>query len=162
MPSRRLCNGSCNPAGVLFVVATFFYSAGKPLSGARHRSDCTPVRWPGVQIVASIHRARWDCRQTDLLSSEVPATSAAGRQADATELRYNCCAMQKRSDLMPIYWKFKLKRSYKPHLSVQLVGQMGTGTKTLCGARIFGIQGSARTILSLEGDECARCAEKMS
>jgi hypothetical protein len=62
---------------------------------------------------------------------------------------------------MPIYWKFKLKRSYKPHLSVQLVGQMGTGTKTLCGARILGIQGSARTILSLAGDECARCAEKM-
>jgi hypothetical protein len=38
---------------------------------------------------------------------------------------------------------------------------MGTGTKTLCGARIVGIQGSARTILNLEGDECARCAEKM-
>jgi hypothetical protein len=62
---------------------------------------------------------------------------------------------------MPIYWKFKLKRSYKLHLSVQLVGQMGTGTKTLCGARIVGIQGSARTILNLEGDECAKCAEKM-
>jgi len=69
--------------------------------------------------------------------------------------------MQKRSDLTPIYWKFKLKKSYKPHLSVQLVGQMGTGTKTLCGTRIVGIQGSARTILSLEGDECVRCAEKM-
>jgi hypothetical protein len=62
---------------------------------------------------------------------------------------------------MPIYWKFKLKRSYKPHLSVQVVGQMGTGTKTLCGARILRIQGSARTILNLEGDECTRCAEKM-
>jgi len=70
--------------------------------------------------------------------------------------------MQKRSDLMPIYWKFKLKRSYKLHLSVQLVGQLGTGTKTLCGARIVGIQGSARTILNLEGDECAKCAEKMA
>jgi hypothetical protein len=69
--------------------------------------------------------------------------------------------MQKRSNMMPIYWKFKLKRSYKPHLSVQLVGQLGTGTTTLCGARIFGIQGSARTILTLEGDECVKCAEKM-
>jgi hypothetical protein len=69
--------------------------------------------------------------------------------------------MQKRSNMMPIYWKFKLKRSYKPHLSVQLVGQLGTGTTTLCGAKIFGIQGSARTILTLEGDECIKCAEKM-
>jgi hypothetical protein len=80
--------------------------------------------------------------------------------ADETQLQYNYCAMPKRS-LMPIYWKFKLKRSYKPHLSVQVVGQLETGTKTLCGARILGIQGSARTILNLEGDECASCAEKM-
>ena len=86
--------------------------------------------------------------------------SEANMHADETELRYNYCAMPKRS-LMPIYWKFKLKRSYKSHLSVHVVGQMGTGTKTLCGARILGIQGSARTILNLEGDECARCAEKM-
>jgi hypothetical protein len=69
--------------------------------------------------------------------------------------------MQKKADLMPIFWKFRLKRNYKPHLSVQLVGRMGTGAMTLCGSRIVGIQGSARTILNLEGDECARCAEKM-
>lgn len=69
--------------------------------------------------------------------------------------------MQKRADSRPIFWKFKLKRNYKPHLSVQVVGQMGTGTTTLCGAHIVGIQGSARTVLNLEGDECARCAEKM-
>ena len=67
-------------------------------------------------------------------------------------------AMQKRAELRPIFWKFKLKRNYKAHLSVQVVGQMGTGTMTLCGARIVGIQGSARTVLNLEGDECARCA----
>ena len=69
--------------------------------------------------------------------------------------------MQKRADSRPIFWKFKLKRNYKPHLSFQVVGQMGTGTTTLCGAHILGIQGSARTVLNLEGDECARCAEKM-
>jgi len=69
--------------------------------------------------------------------------------------------MQRRAESLPIFWKFKLKRSYKSHLSVQVVGQMGTGTTTLCGARIVGIQGSARTVLNLEGDECASCAEKM-
>jgi hypothetical protein len=69
--------------------------------------------------------------------------------------------MQRRADSKPIFWKFKLKKSYKPHLSVQLFGQMGTGTATLCGSRIVGIQGSARTILKLEGDECAGCARKM-
>jgi hypothetical protein len=69
--------------------------------------------------------------------------------------------MQKRADPMPIFWKFKLKKNSKPHLSVQLVGQMGTGTMTLCGVRIIGMQGSARTILSLKGDECTKCAETM-
>jgi hypothetical protein len=69
--------------------------------------------------------------------------------------------MQKRAESMPIFWKFKLKKSYKPHLSAQLAGQMGTGTTTLCGVRIVGVQGSARTVLKLEGDECMRCAEKM-
>jgi hypothetical protein len=51
---------------------------------------------------------------------------------------------------VPIFWKFKLKKSYKPHLSAQLTGQMGTGTTTLCGVRIVGVQGSARTVLKLE------------
>ena len=69
--------------------------------------------------------------------------------------------MQRQSELRPVFWKFKLKRNYKAHLSVQVVGQMGSGTMTLCGTRIVGIQGSARTVLNLEGDECARCAEKM-
>src|SRR5580704_8018214 len=69
--------------------------------------------------------------------------------------------MQKRAESRPIFWKFKLKRHYKPHLSVQVVGQMGTGTMTLCGTRIVGIHGSARTVLTMEGDECAKCAEKM-
>ena len=75
---------------------------------------------------------------------------------------YNHNAMQKQAGSRPIYWKFKLKRSFKPHLSVQLIGQLGTGGTTLCGARIFGIQGSARTILALEGDECTKCAKKIS
>ena len=69
--------------------------------------------------------------------------------------------MQKRAEAKPIFWKFKLRKSYKPHVSAQLAGQMGTGSMTLCGVRIVGIQGSARTVLNLEGDECARCAEKM-
>jgi hypothetical protein len=69
--------------------------------------------------------------------------------------------MQKRFESRPIFWKFKLRQSYKPHLSAQLTGQMGTGTMTLCGVRIIGMKGSARTVLNLEGDECGRCAEKM-
>jgi len=69
--------------------------------------------------------------------------------------------MQKRAESRPIFWKFKLRKSYKPHLSAQLAGQMGTGTTTLCGVRIIGVQGSARTVLNLEGDECMKCAETM-
>jgi len=82
-------------------------------------------------------------------------------QEQRREFAIITAAMQKRAELRPIFWKFKLKRNYKAHLSVQVVGQMGTGTMTLCGARIVGIQGSARTVLTLEGDECAMCAEKM-
>ena len=67
---------------------------------------------------------------------------------------------------MPIFWKFKLKKSYKPHLSAQLAGQMGTGTTTLCGVRIVGVQGSARTVLKLEGRSClsypSRCDARRS
>jgi hypothetical protein len=69
--------------------------------------------------------------------------------------------MQKRAESRPIFWKFKLRKSYKPHLSAQLAGQMGTGTTTLCGVRIIGVQGSARTVLNLEGDECMKCTEMM-
>jgi hypothetical protein len=69
--------------------------------------------------------------------------------------------MHKRAASRPIFWKFKMRRYYKPHLSAQFAGQMGTGTTTLCGVRIIGVHGSARTVLTLEGDECTKCAEKM-
>jgi hypothetical protein len=75
-------------------------------------------------------------------------------------VRYNHGCHAKTGRVEAEFWKFKLKRNYKAHLSVQVVGQMGTGTMTLCGTRIVGIQGSARTVLNLEGDECAMCAGK--
>jgi hypothetical protein len=106
------------------------------------------------------HRDRTDAPSGGEICACKERTRPIGAGGGEAGVRYNHCAMQKRAESRPIFWKFKLKRHYKPHLSVQVVGQMGTGTMTLCGTRIVGIHGSARTVLSLEGDECAKCAEK--
>ena len=45
------------------------------------------------------------------------------------------------------------------HLSVEANGHAGTGNLALCGLKVTKILGSARTITSLDGDECARCSE---
>jgi hypothetical protein len=58
-----------------------------------------------------------------------------------------------------IYWKFRLTRHPKNHLSAETNGLNGTGEVALCGLKITKILGSARTVTRLEGDECARCSE---
>ena len=57
------------------------------------------------------------------------------------------------------FWKFRLTRHPKPHLSIEAKGQSGSGNLALCGLKINKILGSARTITRLEGDECVRCGE---
>lgn len=57
------------------------------------------------------------------------------------------------------FWKFRLTRHPKAHLSVEVNGRNGTGDVTLCGLKVSKILGSARTITRLEGDECVRCSE---
>lgn len=57
------------------------------------------------------------------------------------------------------FWKFRLTRHPKAHLSVEANGQNGTGNLALCGLKITKILGSARTVKQLDGDECARCSE---
>ncbi len=57
------------------------------------------------------------------------------------------------------FWKFRLTRHPKPHLSIEAKGQSGSGNLALCGLKITKILGSARTITRLEGDECVRCGE---
>ena len=57
------------------------------------------------------------------------------------------------------YWKFRLTRHPKNHLSTETNGLKGTGNVALCGLKITKILGSARTIQRLEGDECTRCSE---
>ena len=61
---------------------------------------------------------------------------------------------------MATYWKFKFRGSHTFHLSKELKDQIGTGERTLCGLLIGPIRGSAKTIRSLEGNECKRCVEK--
>ncbi|MBZ5575512.1 MAG: hypothetical protein LAP40_03005 [Acidobacteriia bacterium] len=58
-----------------------------------------------------------------------------------------------------IFWKFRLTRHPKSHLSLEAKGQNGTGDLALCGLKITKILGSARTITRLEGDECIKCSE---
>ena len=57
------------------------------------------------------------------------------------------------------FWKFRLTRHPRPHLSLEAKGQSGSGNLALCGLKIGKILGSARTVTRLEGDECARCSE---
>jgi hypothetical protein len=108
------------------------------------------LRWFFVFALRHSSRVAKAAARRATLAHVTPAVPTARNVATGAAERRGfdiiTVAMQKRADSRSIFWKFKLKKSYKPHLSVQVVGQMGTGTTTLCGARIVGIQGSARRV----------------